>query len=75
MIVTVYSTRQCPACIVLKKWLDTNKIEYNSIIVGEDISPQEFTDTTNSMGVPVTIVDGVQVDGFNQAELGKLLKL
>jgi glutaredoxin len=57
MKVEVYSTQYCPACNMLKEFLSKNKIKYENITVGEDMTPEEFSTKTGSMGVPVIYVD------------------
>ena len=76
----VYSTSACPYCDLLKKWLDNNKIIYESVNLSEDPARgQEMIQKTGQMGVPVSIItfDDTEeiVIGFDQSRLGKLLSI
>jgi len=39
---TVYSQPNCPACMVLKSKLFSKNIPYEEIIIGKDITKEEF---------------------------------
>jgi len=75
----VYSTSACPYCDLLKKWLDSHQIDYESVNLSEDPSRgQEMIQKTGQMGVPVSIVtfdDDVEkiIIGFDQSRLEGLL--
>lgn len=77
----VYSTAACPYCDLLKKWLDSNKINYESVNLSENPARgQEMIQKTGQMGVPVSIItfdDDTEeiVLGFNQEKLTHLLNL
>ena len=75
MTITVYTTRVCPACNMLKTFLDKKEIEYDTKVIGEDITPEEFFKATGAQSVPVTDVDGNQVIGMDLAKLGPLLNI
>lgn len=75
----IYSTSACPYCDMLKKWLDSHQIDYESINLSEDPSRgQEMIQKTGQMGVPVSIITLMDnseevVLGFNQNRLKELL--
>ena len=72
--VKVYSTPTCPWCKKTKSFLDDNGIAYEDLNVASDkAAREEMVHKTGQMGVPVIIVDGEIVIGFNQAQLDKLL--
>lgn len=75
MKVTIYSTPTCPACNMVKKFLDYNKVEYEALTVGEDITPEDFYEKTQSMGVPVIYVDEEKMVGFDATKLSSLLNI
>jgi len=75
----VYSTSACPYCDLLKKWLDSNKINYESVNLSENPARgQEMIQKTGQMGVPVSIItfsddtEGIVI-GFDQEKLTHLL--
>ena len=39
---TIYSTKSCPACVRLKADYKQNNREYNEIVIGVDISLEDF---------------------------------
>jgi len=80
MKITIYSTKTCGYCHMLKSWLQDKKIEYTDYSV--DINPvaaQQMVHISGQMGVPFSVIekdDGslVNILGFDrhrfEAELG-----
>lgn len=76
MEVLVYSAEWCPWCQRTKQFLKENNIKFKEINV--DAHPNaahELMEKTGQLGIPVTIVDGKPIIGFNVPELKKALKL
>jgi glutaredoxin-like YruB-family protein len=74
--VKVYSTPTCPFCIMLKKFLKDNNIEFEDVDVSRDMNAaREMVDKTGQMGVPVIEVDGEFVIGFDKGRIKELLGL
>jgi glutaredoxin 3 len=74
--IKVYSTPTCPFCIMAKKFLKDNNIEFEDIDVSRDIkSAREMVEKTGQMGVPVIEIDGEFVIGFNREKIKQLLNL
>ena len=72
--VTIYSTPTCPYCKRAKDYLSRKGIDYVDYNVAEDRSKaQEMIQKSGQMGVPVIIVDGEVIVGFNQNRLDSLL--
>jgi len=72
--VIIYSTPTCPYCKMAKDYLSRKEIPYIDINVAQDKEKaKEMIDKSGQMGVPVIIIDGEIVVGFNQALLDKLL--
>ncbi|MBI4286465.1 MAG: glutaredoxin family protein [Chloroflexi bacterium] len=72
--VFVYSTPTCPYCKRVKEYLSRKGINYTEFNVAEDRNAaKEMIQKSGQMGVPVTIIDGQIVVGFNQSLLDKLL--
>lgn len=64
--VTVYTTTQCPYCVMLKNFLSEQNISFNEVNV--EIQPevmQRLVKTTGQMGVPQTEVNGQWIIGFD----------
>ena len=72
--VVVYSTPTCPFCKKTKDYLDQKGIAYNDINVAADKEKaKEMIKMSGQMGVPVIVIDGQLVVGFNQAKIDELL--
>ncbi len=72
--VLIYSTPTCPYCKRAKEYLSRKGIPYTDINVAADREKaKEMIQKSGQMGVPVIIIDGEIVVGFNQAQLDKLL--
>lgn len=72
--VVIYSTPTCPYCKRAKEYLSRKGISYTDIDVAQDKEKaKEMTEKSGQMSVPVIIIDGEIVVGFNQVLLDKLL--
>lgn len=69
----IYSTRSCHYCVQLKNWFKENQIEYQDMQIGVDISFDDFSKKTGSMGVPVTEINNQFVIGYNIDAIKQLL--
>lgn len=74
MEVKVYSTQTCSWCRAAKDYLDSKNIPYQSLDVGASApAREEMVKLTGQMGVPVIVVDGEAVIGFDQEKINALL--
>ncbi len=74
MKIDVYSTQTWPHCHTLKEFLSSTGIPYQEHDVNiEPGAAQEVTRLTGQMGVPVTVIDGQVVVGFDQPRLEWLI--
>jgi len=72
--VVIYSTPTCPYCKRAKDYFTQKGIPYTDYNVAEDREKtREMIQKSKQMGVPVIIVDGEVLVGFNQAKLDSLL--
>jgi glutaredoxin-like YruB-family protein len=72
----VYSTATCPYCIRLKEYLKQKNIDFQDFDVSQDkASLEEMVKLTGQMGVPVVVVDGKVVIGFDKAKIDSLLNI
>ena len=72
--VVVYSTPTCPYCKRVKEYLTQKKIAFADVDVSTDREKaKEMIQKSKQMGVPVVIIDGEVIVGFNQAKLDSLL--
>ncbi|XOB42261.1 MAG: glutaredoxin family protein [Candidatus Nealsonbacteria bacterium] len=74
--VRVFSTKVCPYCVVLKQFLNDNKIEFEDLDVSENAEARkEMIEKTGQMGVPVIEINDQFVIGFDKKKISELLGL
>lgn len=74
MKITIYTTPTCPYCHQAKDYLDDKKLEYKEIDVSQnEAGLEEMIKLSSQMGVPVIVVDGKVIVGFDQSKLDKIL--
>jgi glutaredoxin-like YruB-family protein len=74
--VVIYSTSTCHWCHKAKEYFDSKAVKYEDINVS--LNPQragEIQEISGQMGVPVIVIDGQVVIGFNQKKIDGLLNL
>lgn len=80
MKITIYSTRTCGYCVMLKKWLDDKSIKYTVYNVDENpIAAQNMVRLSGQMGVPFSTIeydDGKteNILGFDRPKFERALK-
>jgi len=81
MKITVYSTKTCVYCTMLKRWLDGKSVEYTAYNVDENpIAAQNMVRLSGQMSVPFSTVefdDGrtENVLGFDRKKFDSLLSV
>ena len=74
MDVKVYTTPTCGYCHQVKDYLRQRGVRFTEYDVSRDrAAAQEMVDRTGQMGVPVILVDGETVIGFDRPRLDALL--
>lgn len=79
--ITIYSTKTCAYCQMLKGYLKDKKIDYDEKLADEDPSiAQELFEKSGQLGVPFTIIekeDGqkFQILGFDKPQVDHALNL
>lgn len=74
MEVTVYTTGTCPYCSMVKEFLTEKGVKFTERRVDEDPDAYgEFLRLKVGTTVPVTVVDGTAVVGFDRQRLQTLL--
>jgi len=72
--IRVFSTKVCPHCIVLKQFLNDNKIEFEDLDVSEnEEARKEMIEKSGQMGVPVIQINNEIVVGFDKNKISELL--
>ncbi len=69
--VTVYAQEGCPWCQKVENFLNENGVQYERIEADFGMTQRLF----GKRVVPVTIVDGIYIIGFNESSLRRVLCL
>lgn len=74
MSIIVYSAPGCSTCELVKNYLQEkgHAFEVRDLLSNQDY--QKEVEALGIMGIPVTVVNGKAVKGFEPAELDKLLE-
>lgn len=71
--VTVYSTRYCQYCRMVKAFLEKHGVPYENIDVGADrAAAEKMIQISGQRGVPVIVVDNEVIVGFDSQRLNEL---
>lgn len=75
--VTIYSTPTCSYCLMAKDWMKEKGVEFEEIdVAADEVKRNELLELTDGqMGVPVIVVDGEVIFGFDKEKLEKALGL
>jgi glutaredoxin 3 len=74
MSVTLYTTPTCGFCRQLKNYLSQRGVAYTEYDVSRDReAAMEMVRVSGQQGVPVTVIDGQVVVGFNRPRIDQLL--
>lgn len=72
--VEIYSTPFCAYCKMAKEYFKNNSVDYTEYDVAKDAQKrQELVDRTHQFGVPVIVIDGKIVVGFDRPKINELL--
>jgi len=74
--IEMYSTPTCHYCNLAKEFFDENKIAYTVYDVSSDlVKRKEMVEKSGQMGVPVILIDGEVIMGFDEDKLREKLGL
>ena len=72
--VKIFTTPVCVYCRMEKEFFTKNNIQYQEFNVASDTKArEEMIQKTGQLGVPVTMIDGEIVIGFDKEKLSELL--
>ena len=71
--VEIFSSNTCKNCVDLKKYLKENNIEYIEYNISKDQEARKNLIQLGYMSVPVTLIDGEHVLGFDRIRIDQLL--
>ena len=74
MNIKIYTTPTCPYCKMAKSYLSLKGFSYEEFDVSTNSSAlKEMVDLSGQMGVPVIVIDGEVIVGFNKERIDSLL--
>jgi len=72
--VEIYTTPMCAYCKMAKDYFKKNGVSYSEYDVSKDTAKQqEMIAKTHQFGVPVIVINGKIVLGFDKAKINRLL--
>lgn len=71
--VVVFTSNTCPYCISAKDYLKEKGIEYTEKNVQTDKEARKELMGMGHMGVPVLVIDGKEIVGFDKSKIDELL--
>ena len=71
--VVIFSSNTCPYCVAAKEYLDELGIDYLEKNIQTDKAARSELMSMGHMGVPVLLIDGEEVVGFDKPKIYQLL--
>lgn len=71
--VVVFSSNTCPYCIAAKQYLEDKGVEYTEKNIQTDKDARNELMKMGHMGVPVLVIDGEEIVGFDKTRIDQLL--
>lgn len=73
--ITVYTTPTCGFCKMVKQYLKSKEVEFETKDVTSDESAyKEIVDKSGQLGVPVLDIDGTIIVGFDRPKIDLVLR-
>lgn len=73
--VVVYTSNACPYCVTAKEYLQEKGISFVEKNIQTDKEARKELMAMGHMGVPVIVIDGEEVVGFDRPKIDQLLGL
>ncbi len=71
--ITIYTSNTCPYCTLAKNYLSEKGYSYNEKNVQTDKDARKELMSMGHMGVPVLVIDGEEIVGFDKEKIDALL--
>ncbi len=71
--VVIFTSNTCPYCIAAKEYLDEKGVSYTEKNIQTDKTARKELMSMGHMGVPVLLIDGEEIVGFDKARIDQLL--
>ncbi len=76
MEIKIYSTPTCPYCKMAKDYISSKGVSYQNIDVSSDqTAAEEMVKVSGQMGVPVIVINGQTMVGFDKSRIDALLEV
>ena len=73
--IIIYSTETCPHCQSVKSYLDSKGFTYEEKDVQKDKEARQELLGKGYRGVPVLIINGEEIVGFDKEKINQILKI
>lgn len=74
MDIKIYSTSTCPFCTMAKQYFSSKGFSYTNYDVSQDKPAlDEMIKLSGQMGVPVIVINGEVIVGFDRSKIESLL--
>lgn len=74
MDIKIFSTPTCPYCKLAKQYFSAKNIPYTDIDVSaDDAAREEMVKLSGQMGVPVIVIDGQTIIGFDKGRIDAVM--
>jgi len=74
MDIKIYSTSTCPYCIMAKKYFSSRGLTYQDLDVSKDKAAADaMVKVSGQMGVPVILINGEIIIGFNKSRIESII--
>ena len=73
MEVIVFTSNTCPYCTMVKDYLKSKNVEFKEKNVSVDADARKELMEKGHMGVPVTVIDGTEIVGFDKTKIDALI--
>jgi len=74
-VITIYSTESCSHCKSAKAYLDLKGFSYSEKNVQTDKEARQELIDKGYRGVPIIVIDGIDIVGFDKEKIDQLLEL
>lgn len=71
--VVIFSSNTCPYCVAAKEYLEEKGVPYVEKNIQTDKAARNELMKMGHMGVPVLLIDGEEVVGFDKPKIDQLL--
>lgn len=71
--VVVYTSNTCPYCTLAKNYLEDKEVAYTEKNVQTDRAARQELVSMGHMGVPVIVIDGEEIVGFDKEKIDEVL--